>query len=141
MFTTNKNSIRAAITVAATAGLVLTIAPAASASPEPKPAIPAGSFTWHADFKVLLKSRVWAQNAGGTKITSYADCTTDPGLTTYAIEMWKDEFFPKSYGNVTYQCNATQEYTWNNLPSGSYYFMISKRDGNSIHANGTTAYP
>ena len=131
-----RKALRIGIAATMATGLALTATPAASAATSF-----AGSFDWQADFKLLLKSRLWNQNTGSTKITSYANCSTDPGLTSYAIELWKDEFFDKSYGNVSYQCDSAREYTWNNLPAGTYYFMIAKRDGNAIHASGTTYYP
>lgn len=102
----------------------------------------AGSFTWGASFKARLESRRWSQGGGSTKITSYADCSGDPGLTTYTIQLFKDQFVDKAYTKVSYECFRELEYTWTGLPSGTYYFVLQKRyNGQTISANGKTEYP
>jgi hypothetical protein len=135
-----------ATTAAATTDMKATVgnstATSAAQIPMAPTSVTSGSFTWEADFKCCLNSREWTQNAGGTTISGYGDCSGDPGLQYYSIELIKDQFVDKSYGLINYPCFSSRSRTWNGLPAGTYYFRISKRDnGNTISAWGSVGYP
>jgi len=101
-----------------------------------------GGFTWSATFECCLDSRKWTQGGGSTTIKAHANCDGDPGMTQYRIELFKDQWSDKSYGAACYDCYAYEQFTWNNLPSGTYYFWITKRDnGSTITASGSVYYP
>jgi hypothetical protein len=93
------------------------------------------SFPWGASLKYRLPSRVWHQNAGNTTIYSNMNCSSDPNISGYVIQLSDREA-------VWYRCNRWYVYTWRGVPAGNKQFVITKaNDGRYIHGTGRTYYP
>ena len=109
------------------------------------PAWAAGSFTWSAHLKYSVTSRQWTQKSGGSvTIWSTVTCNGETGShTLYGIDLWKTgTILPTEIGAATFTCNQSQQYTWPNLKSGTYYFTLTKyNDGIYWDPSGSVSYP
>lgn len=90
-----------------------------------------------------VDSRNWTATSGSQTIQSYVKCWGNSEVTTYYIQLHKNNTFNDTdYANVSYKCGVTQSYTWTGLPSGTFHFTIQKAtDGKTATGNGTVTYP
>lgn len=129
-----KTSARSTAIAAVLAGAAIVGAPGVAS------AASGGSFYWNANVKCCIDSRNWTQGAGSTTIKAYMDCTADPSMPYFSIELRKGN---TSYAKVRYNCDQVGlQYTWKNLPAGTYHFHLTKQDdGIYLDANGQVIYP
>jgi len=102
----------------------------------------AGSFTFNVSFRSLVNSRTWWQNGGNTTITANVKCNNYLlGHESYKVTLWKDQWSDRNMGSAYYGCNRTLQYTWNSLPSGTYYFTITEHSSGGGSGTGSVRYP
>lgn len=104
-----------------------------------------GYFDWDADIKVGVFSRIWTQKAGNTTVYVNGPCYVGQNPDKYGITIHystSTQSKPVYYSSlVPFQCGKSLQYTFANMPAGSFKFFLSKaNDGVEKHVTGAVRY-